>query len=81
MYVSEEALLPRHDFDQGSLAKPLCFASPRCFPYTTACLLDGLVLGLCYAGHSGWSLVCQVDVNPHPYLPQGHAPPQMGVWQ
>ena len=21
------------------------------FPYTTACLLDELVLGLCYAGH------------------------------
>ena len=26
-------------------------ASPRCFPYTTACLLDELVLGLCCAGH------------------------------
>ena len=36
-------------------------ASPRCFPYTTACLLDELVLGLCYAGHGGWSLVCQVN--------------------
>ena len=26
-------------------------ASPRCFLYTTACLLDELVLGLCCAGH------------------------------
>ena len=41
------------------------FASPRCFPYTTPCLLDGLVLGLYCAGHGGWSLVCRKDVNPH----------------
>ena len=30
------------------------------------------------AGHSGLSLVCRVDVNPHPHLPQGHALPHRG---
>ena len=33
-------------------------------------ILDELVLGLCCAGHGDWSLVCQMDGNPHPHLPR-----------
>ena len=37
-----------------------------------------LVLGLYCEEQGGWSLVCRVDVNPHPHHPQGHALPHMG---
>ena len=48
------------------------------FPYTTACLLDELVLGLCCAGHGSLEFGLPSELESPSTRPQGHAVPHRG---